>query len=569
MLLNKNVTFKCNNRNKQWLSNLIKCKIGDTITIPIEYLPLNSSVEVEYLCDYCYLKGTKTYLKNKYSIYLDRRKNIPKDCCKKCSSEKFKEVFLLKYGTNNPGKVDSIQKKRAESIKTSVKEIEKLLADRNCTFCSELYTGDTYNIPYICNKHYNYGTQYVWLQNLKSGRLCTPCGNEKRAESNSGSNSHFWKGGVTETSVYFRFLLDDWKRASKEFYNYKCIITGSSNFQIHHLYSFNKILDEMFIKTNISRKKYIKDYSSEELDMLVQMFYQIHENYPLGVLISKDIHEEFHRIYGKDVLEDDFKRFLKDNYAYNLELHYINDGYCRDSARFEKYFPYKINTSSKYTGVTFVKTATNLKWKAVLCHGNYVHSLGYYKTEYEAALAYNNKSIELFGNYARINKLDENDKPLNYEHSLLYYDLKDGLSSKYTGVHLDKNNVYVARFTFAGERITVGYYSSELEAAYYYNKKILEYNEKYNTNMKINYLTEWEIAKVEDDITYFPAKKKSGTPFSCVFFTKGKWASFFKQNGVYHRVGTFSTDLEAAIAYNNYVINNHIQRKLNKIPDTF
>jgi hypothetical protein len=64
---------------------------------------------------------------------------------------------------------------------------------------------------------------------------------------------------------------------------------------------------------------------------------------------------------------------------------------------------YKKNTSSKYLGVSFCHS-TN-KWKAeIRFNGSYKY-LGVFNSEEEAALAYNEKAIEVHGKFARPNKV--------------------------------------------------------------------------------------------------------------------------------------------------------------------
>ncbi len=63
---------------------------------------------------------------------------------------------------------------------------------------------------------------------------------------------------------------------------------------------------------------------------------------------------------------------------------------------------YKQRTSSKFRGVKHVKQYN--KWEAVINKDKKSYYIGRYKTEIEAAIAYNQKAIELYGeNYNRLN----------------------------------------------------------------------------------------------------------------------------------------------------------------------
>ena len=61
------------------------------------------------------------------------------------------------------------------------------------------------------------------------------------------------------------------------------------------------------------------------------------------------------------------------------------------------------NTSSKYTGVYFIKT-TN-KWRATIRINKCFKHLGVFLTEEEAAFAYNKEASLQFGEFARLNQI--------------------------------------------------------------------------------------------------------------------------------------------------------------------
>ena len=61
------------------------------------------------------------------------------------------------------------------------------------------------------------------------------------------------------------------------------------------------------------------------------------------------------------------------------------------------------NTSSQYKGVSYFKQ-TN-KWISYITYNNKRIHLGLFKNELKAAIAYNKKAIELFGEFAYLNKV--------------------------------------------------------------------------------------------------------------------------------------------------------------------
>lgn len=58
-------------------------------------------------------------------------------------------------------------------------------------------------------------------------------------------------------------------------------------------------------------------------------------------------------------------------------------------------------TSSRFKGLYFEKNKG--KWKAQIGHNYKRFHLGYFDNEFEAALAYDKRALELFGPYARLN----------------------------------------------------------------------------------------------------------------------------------------------------------------------
>lgn len=63
------------------------------------------------------------------------------------------------------------------------------------------------------------------------------------------------------------------------------------------------------------------------------------------------------------------------------------------------------NSVSKYLGVSpFVKNGKS-KWRANICKDKKIYHLGYFKTEEDAALAYNKKALELHGEFANLNQV--------------------------------------------------------------------------------------------------------------------------------------------------------------------
>lgn len=120
---------------------------------------------------------------------------------------------------------------------------------------------------------------------------------------------HYGNFSYKSLQKYLRGKLTKWKTDTIKNCDYKCFLTGSKDFAIHHIVSFNIIFNEFleenknFIKCNIS------DYTEDKLNILSTNFINVHNRYPLGVCIRKDLHNEFHRIFGDNNNEEQLEKF--------------------------------------------------------------------------------------------------------------------------------------------------------------------------------------------------------------------------------------------------------------------
>lgn len=116
----------------------------------------------------------------------------------------------------------------------------------------------------------------------------------------------------SDISKYLRGQLQTWKTDSMRNCDYQCVLTGSKNFHIHHLYSFNHIVSDFFNSSNYIIKDF-NDYTQKELAEITSAFIDEHNKYPLGVCIRKDIHDLFHSIYGRyNNTQEQWERFEED-----------------------------------------------------------------------------------------------------------------------------------------------------------------------------------------------------------------------------------------------------------------
>ena len=144
---------------------------------------------------------------------------------------------------------------------------------------------------------------------LRNGNT-TSCGcfrTEKSAERLSSMPKKFgidnpsWKGGITPITTYLRDLCDEWFTLCKVQANYTCQLTGKKGGELHthHLYSFSNIVKDGHILHDIEIKNTINDYTDEELIILKEYVLSKHNNNTNGVVLCKEVHILFHKIYGK------------------------------------------------------------------------------------------------------------------------------------------------------------------------------------------------------------------------------------------------------------------------------
>ena len=162
-----------------------------------------------------------------------------------------------------------------------------------------------------------------------------------------GEKNGRWKGGASELIEQLRRDILDWKKNSSKFCDYKCIFTGGRFQNIHHIISFNSLVDEAFATTCLNRRTKVSDYSTQEYDELKACLIELHNQTFFGACLCKELHELFHKEYTYyDSTIDDFIDFTNkiidgyyDNYFVenNLskEINYKYIDYLKSTASSE------------------------------------------------------------------------------------------------------------------------------------------------------------------------------------------------------------------------------------------
>lgn len=189
------------------------------------------------------------------------------------------------------GKISSI-KKRSYTYEFALNEFLK--RDLELLEEKESYINAKAKMKYRCKYHPEF-IQEIALSTLLYGVGCKYCGFEKLSKSNSVN----WKGGITHLSFYLRSKISQWRQDTLRKYNYKCIISGETkNLIVHHLYPFYQILHETLEIANINIKTIINEYTDNELKLLEKICLELHNKYGLGIVVSKKLHKDYHKIYG-------------------------------------------------------------------------------------------------------------------------------------------------------------------------------------------------------------------------------------------------------------------------------
>lgn len=306
----------------------------DKILIKPEHLSDTSKEKIDFICDTCHTKYVSRWEK-----YIKKK---DKSICRACASfatkthEFVKQQFLLKgyalltdhyinahqhleyicskhpdtiqriiYNSLQSGcgcRYCGIEKRAAKRQLTAIKAKE-ITETRGYTFVSILknngrITSKSY-VSYICPNHPDI-VQQMRCNNLQQGFGCPICYEEKEKV------FVFLKDGRTPIRDYLRQHMTAWKEKSSEACGHVCIVTGSPNFEIHHHYPFDRMMNEAHLALNITKREFAGDYHIDELKALICELLIYHELRGLGVCLAAHLHRKLHSVYGyRDVISKD------------------------------------------------------------------------------------------------------------------------------------------------------------------------------------------------------------------------------------------------------------------------
>ena len=234
----------------------------------------------------------------------------------KCGNEFEKSIQKFKAGQSHCPEC-GMKNLSSSKVKYSASDAKKILGRYGYNMDESDYINASTKIPCKCSKGHDCN---IVLSQLLVGRSgCKMCA----YDSKRSFLSHFWNGGDSNVQDEIRKSLKSWRALVYKAYNYKCPITGKNakDCVVHHLTSFNTIVEDVCSRYDdkIDHSTKIKDMESYDVfnsikDDIVNM-----HDLKIGILISKDIHREFHKQYGYgDNTPSQFEDFLYKNYGIHL-----------------------------------------------------------------------------------------------------------------------------------------------------------------------------------------------------------------------------------------------------------
>lgn len=201
---------------------------------------------------------------------------------------------------------------------------------------------------------------------------------------------------------------------------------------------------------------------------------------------------------------------------------------------------FKKIAGSIYLGVVPHYHKHGLRWDSRIVHNGKIVFIGQFYEEVHAAVAYNRRSLELFGHKSLLNDIDGWEKieiPLN-------------TSSQYIGVSYKKyrNKWYAYYYTQNNKQIHIGSFDTEFEAAVAYNQEVFKL---YGKDAVLNNIESWQNYKL--------ILKQTSSQYIGVHYNKERemWESTIRYNKKFYYLGRYDTEVEAAIAYNKKAIELH------------
>lgn len=127
-----------------------------------------------------------------------------------------------------------------------------------------------------------------------------------------GKDNPNWRGGATSLYQELRSDTKEWFIESAKFVSYHCVITGKDFDNVHHLYPFKNIVEDLFNNLDLNKNNSISKYTKDEECLIRNEIKRLHSFYGYGAPLNKNVHKLFHDTYGyTKTTYDDFLNFVK------------------------------------------------------------------------------------------------------------------------------------------------------------------------------------------------------------------------------------------------------------------
>jgi len=140
-----------------------------------------------------------------------------------------------------------------------------------------------------------------------------------------------------------------------------------------------------------------------------------------------------------------------------------------------------------------------------------------------------------------------------------------GTTSKYYGICYNKKiSLFIAQITVDGKHIFLGSFDNEIEAVEFRDVYIIQNNLE---NFRLNFPSKKDEYLLRNKIILKPQTSSSGFIGVKIDKRHGSITSSIQINRKKIYLGTFDTHLEAACAYDKYIVDNNLSRKKLNFPD--
>lgn len=266
----------------------------------------NVKRNAKYTCARC---SQDRFLKiNDVQIYLNEN-DINNDCtllstsyenyytpllfrCNNCGKEFTRTFAQVKQTSPSFKCYDCLKKQQGGYNKKSIKDVQDFInmydINNDCELLSTTYINQSTPLLFKCNCCGKEFERTFQTMKAKKAFKCFRCAHN--LPDTYQTNAHL------ALTNYFRSKLYSWK---KEFLlkHPTCDLTDVNyELDIHHLINFSTILYQASVNIGIPLDIYPYDLNS--LLVLENEFFKLHKELGQAVVLNKDIHQLFHKIYG-------------------------------------------------------------------------------------------------------------------------------------------------------------------------------------------------------------------------------------------------------------------------------